>query len=174
MKKILVPIGIGVALIAAVLCLPLIVKVLDAISGPPPVPQAVLEARQRRADEAKRWASLTPEQQATETNARILAEESRKAEQAKILAAKRKTEFNSKARSLCRSAITVILHDPDSAKFERSSNWALKEIDENTVQIQPILRAKNVFGAYRLVAYICVIKNEGNDSMRILQLRQLD
>lgn len=104
--------------------------------------------------ESMRRAALTPQQRATED------------------AAKRKESNLSAARGACLIALQKSLHDPDSAKLERSSLWYSEQRKDGTVLVQPSGRAKNSFGAYINGVWDCVAKPEGGN-IRVLSLKQI-
>lgn len=107
-------------------------------------------AEESRQHEAQRVASLTPEQRA--------AEEAKKAEAAAKQAAR---DLEISAVGACRIAIPKMLKDPDSAKFEYTSNEAPVEVGKNGIyKVQHKVRAKNSFGAYTLSYFNCTLKHD--------------
>ncbi len=63
----------------------------------------------------------------------------------------------SNARFSCREAIKQALHDPGSAELGAIWNWpaALERGNENTILVQPVIRATNGFGAKVQVRFQC-------------------
>jgi len=76
-------------------------------------------------------------------------------------------------RGACRMALEKTLHDPGSAEFDLGSNWYVETRKDGTILVQPKLRAKNAFGAYRYVTYNCIVKPEG-ENIRVLSLKQIN
>lgn len=112
------------------------------------------KAKQKTAEAAK-----SPEQRATE---------------AKQKAKEKQLNY---ARTVCQLALEKILHDPDSAKLERTYSWYAVERKDGTILVQPTGRAKNAFGAYRQGTWNCVAKPIGNDlvnDLLVVSLKQLN
>ena len=64
------------------------------------------------------------------------------------------------------------LHDPASAQFGRSSEWPVQIDQAGRAVVLPRVRAKNGFGAYRLVDYRCIVERMGEDRVRVVSLDQ--
>ena len=83
-------------------------------------------------------------------------------------------ETEDAAISICRYAITKVLHDPDSAEFvgKSTDSYTAKQPD-GTWLVERKLRAKNAFGAYQLATYECHLKQNPDKTWDALGLRQL-
>jgi hypothetical protein len=58
-------------------------------------------------------------------------------------------------RGACREAVRQSLNDPGSAEWEPSDTWLAYTTSNDTVHIEPRLRAKNGFGALVYGEYVC-------------------
>lgn len=71
------------------------------------------------------------------------------------------------ARAACRQFIERSLHDPGSAEWTDSWTWTTtNKGDEWSVVAH--YRAKNLMGAYRKTATHCLMRQEGEDSWRLV------
>lgn len=78
----------------------------------------------------------------------------------------------SAARGACLIVLNEQLHDPDSAKLERTSRWYTEQRLDGTVRVQPTGRAKNSFGAYINGTWDCIVRPEG-ENVRVIALKQI-
>jgi hypothetical protein len=67
-------------------------------------------------------------------------------------------------------SIKRVLHDPDSAQFDRTSAWPVTKNGDGTSTVVVTLRASNAFGALRIGAYDCIVRPEGTN-VRIINLQ---
>lgn len=93
-------------------------------------------------------------------------------QQAAEIALKARSDKLSAARGACMLILKELLNDPYSADFGMTSDWFVKEKEDGTILVRPVVRAKNSFGAYIKGTWSCVTKKEGAD-IRVLSLKQM-
>ena len=77
----------------------------------------------------------------------------------------------SDAAAACRTAIKIVLNDPDSAQFDPPAGAS--QNSDGTWTARRTLRAKNAFGAYRRAVYECKLMPNGDGTWRGLDVRQI-
>lgn len=75
------------------------------------------------------------------------------------------------AASACRTAINVVLNDPDSAQFDLPTGATLNA--DGSWTAQRTLRAKNAFGSYRRAVYECKLRRNVDGTWRGLDVAQI-
>lgn len=131
------------------------------------------EYRQRRVTEATRWAQMTPAQQAAETREREAKALAQKQVEDRRRETERRENLSRAARGACLIGLKQSLHDPGGAEYGQTSDWALTVLEDGAVQVRPIIRARNGFGALRLTAFDCVVEDAGNNQVRVVKLDQI-
>lgn len=81
------------------------------------------------------------------------------------------TASSEDAAAACRTAIELVLNDPDSAQFDPPAG-ATQNAD-STWTAQRTLRAKNAFGAYRRAVYECNLMPNGDGTWRGLDVAEI-
>lgn len=69
----------------------------------------------------------------------------------------------STARYACMEFLKRQMNDPDSAKFERRSEWPAVTNKDGTITVLVSGRAKNGFGAYILGQWLCAVRLVGRE-----------
>lgn len=146
---------------------------LAAISG------VILEMQEKAAQNrlaaliAKHEASMTPAERAARDQARDKAavDAARKAEEER--AAKALAELPNTARFACMQWTKNNLDDPYSADFGRVSDWPSNVRKDGKAIVLMTFRARNAFGAYRIVRAICTVTRLDNDHVRVDEMTQI-
>ncbi|MBS0230840.1 MAG: hypothetical protein JSS52_06730 [Proteobacteria bacterium] len=116
---------------------------------------------------AKREASMTPAERAARDQARAkaAADATRKAEEERK--ARALAELPQTARLACMQWTKNNLDDPYSADFGRVSDWPSNVRKDGKAFVLMTFRAKNAFGAYRIVRAICTVARIDDDHVRV-------
>jgi len=122
---------------------------------------------------ASREARMTPEERVSRDAAKIAADQAAAEASAAARAEQARQDFLPSARGACLITLKRTLHDPGSAQFGLTSEWPSSIADDGKAHVLARFRAKNAFGALRLVNYICVVERVGATDMRVVKLEQL-
>ena len=79
----------------------------------------------------------------------------------------------SAARTVCKQAITALLHDPDAAEWEPTHRWVAAENvdDPNEFLVQTDMRARNAMGGLIRTTFQCRFTGRGED-MRLMEVTE--
>lgn len=79
-------------------------------------------------------------------------------------------DLGASARHVCKEFTSKRLHDPDSADFGNSWEWATVDNNDGTWSVLVKVRATNGFGAKRQSQFTCIARFNGGDSWSLEKL----